>query len=522
MDLQDNMLNIRNIFLSGQVALLLAASNAACAIELDQAANLAKLSTVFLWIDYVDCDANVAKKASASGFIVSNEGHVVTAAHTFRSQTSGCEHSIRSIKGTNVRETASVNAGDVGQDLNLLSKDFNADLASLRFTAGIPKGAQPHWVCSDKSPQAGEIFYAFGFPEGKPLTPLPITFSRVDIRNGFWIVSGLTTFGMSGGPVFDRFGNIVGSIQGGLVAGQEQVLAVRYVAPLKDLLNIVPQGTVLKNCGFFPVRPIAGVGEHLETLKTDTVSCGAGIASGFMATKINDGSTLLIWPAFARSAVSSPGLIASRFRVLVQKLALTQYGVDAPDFDGTKDLLGCLAASAWIDQPGRNLFADADFAHIKVIEKLLSVGDTVTALTYEQCFSKSSLRGSALGGLTVESSSQVSMVVDDAGEEFHRIGRTRLDFTKAKSEFIGSLMYFAAEKKLSALVGDATGNLLANRLVGIFRGKSAHSVSGILATCKAYDNIEYKDFKKICESVVQRAVFRGIDIAGSCLKETSY
>lgn len=139
-------------------------------------------------------------KATGSGFIVSEDGLVFTAAHVVKNGE---------------RFTAILNDGSE-LELTLIRSDDDTDLAVLR----LPEGTYSALRLADRPPATGAVVRAMGYPlKGTNI----ITEGIVSAQSGE--VSGkermLVTCdivnGMSGGPVMNESGRVVGVVSGSIV-----------------------------------------------------------------------------------------------------------------------------------------------------------------------------------------------------------------------------------------------------------------------------------------------------------------
>ena len=136
-------------------------------------------------------------KTTGSGFVVSSDGLALTAAHV-------------------VDKAARVTAVDpAGKELEctVTSVDTEGDVAVLRLPGGSYKALQ----IADSAAAGGAILRAMGYPIKDALL---ITEGLLSSPSGTinekqrMLVSCNIVNGMSGGPVFDRFGKVVGLCSG--------------------------------------------------------------------------------------------------------------------------------------------------------------------------------------------------------------------------------------------------------------------------------------------------------------------
>ena len=136
-------------------------------------------------------------KTTGSGFIIDSDGLAVTAAHV-------------------VDKAARVTATDPSgkeTECTVISCDTASDVAILR----LPRGSYKALKLSEKEESGGAVLRAMGYPFKDTLV---ITEGLVASPSGTvnekqrMLVSCNIVNGMSGGPVFDRYGKVVGVCSG--------------------------------------------------------------------------------------------------------------------------------------------------------------------------------------------------------------------------------------------------------------------------------------------------------------------
>ncbi|TGQ74467.1 serine protease [Mesorhizobium sp. M00.F.Ca.ET.186.01.1.1] len=172
----------------------------------------AKKTTVFLTVEYVDHLTNTVKRQTGSGVIISENGDVLTASHVvkvWQAQTDEEKQDHRIVG----------RIGDIhaSRSFDMMTKDVpdNPDIALLQFfdqTDPYPTAN----VCFIQRPATGSTLTAFGFPDHGNFTPATGSFSNAGGDGGLWQVGVPLTEGMSGGPVYDPEGNVVGLVKGAI------------------------------------------------------------------------------------------------------------------------------------------------------------------------------------------------------------------------------------------------------------------------------------------------------------------
>ena len=142
------------------------------------------------------------KISSGTGFVVNNEGHVVTNAHVVK----GCQSiSILTPKG---EEKAELVAGDTGQDLAVLKTRYIS-----------PYNAPMRWNISEL--KVGDGVVVMGYP-GQEGSTGNYVFKKTSVislegptgEDRFIQLASVASKGNSGGPVLDGSGNVIAVISG--------------------------------------------------------------------------------------------------------------------------------------------------------------------------------------------------------------------------------------------------------------------------------------------------------------------
>lgn len=147
---------------------------------------------------YIRCFyASGGLKTTGSGFIINSDGLAVTAAHV-------------------IDKAARITAVDSdGKELScdVVSCDMASDVAVLR----LPKDKYKALQLADKAPAGGATLRAVGYPlkdtliitEGLLSSPS----GKINEKNRMLVSCDIVN-GMSGGPIFDQYGRIVGMCSG--------------------------------------------------------------------------------------------------------------------------------------------------------------------------------------------------------------------------------------------------------------------------------------------------------------------
>ena len=136
-------------------------------------------------------------KATGSGFILTEDGLLITAAHV--------------VSGGG-RFTA-VQKDESELELTLVQSDDETDIAVLR----LPEGNYPTVTLAETVPHTGSVLRAMGFPiKGTAIITeglLSAQCVEVSGKNRMMVTCDIVN-GMSGGPILDGYGRVVGVVSG--------------------------------------------------------------------------------------------------------------------------------------------------------------------------------------------------------------------------------------------------------------------------------------------------------------------
>ena len=190
----------------------------------------AKDSLVFIQSERSNRDGTNEEISTATGFIVSTAGYVLTAGHAIYDQEedklTSIYASIRSRDNTKLRA-------------KLITKDHEADLALLQ----LPDIQRWKAISIDEaaSVQEDEAMYVLGFPLEQDLSSAYGRLSNRYGNRGRWQTTIALNRGNSGSPVFNADGNVVAIVNGGL----DEAHQITFVTPIRfanNLLSILPGG----------------------------------------------------------------------------------------------------------------------------------------------------------------------------------------------------------------------------------------------------------------------------------------
>ena len=169
--------------------------------------------------------ASKSLKTTGSGFIVTQDGLAVTAAHVID-------------KGARITV---VTADGKELDVTVVSSDMASDVAVLR----LPKGKYAALTLADAAPNGGATLRAMGWPikdtlaitEGLCSAPA----ATVSEKNRMLVTCDIVN-GMSGGPVFDAYGQVVGLCSGSVRTMSGMHLSARW-ADINTAVNAAKGAT---------------------------------------------------------------------------------------------------------------------------------------------------------------------------------------------------------------------------------------------------------------------------------------
>lgn len=188
-----------------------------------------------------DVDKKSIKKAwrgSGSGLVVSTDGYVITNHHVVNDAT---DIQIDMIRDGNL----------VSYDCEMIIKDEKSDLAIIKIKDSTFKhfSALPYSVKTKLADVGAEVF-TLGYPLAKSLgSELKYTDGAINARTGFqgellaYQISVPLQPGNSGGPLFDKQGNLVGVVNSKLNNATNVGFAIKanYIINLMQMLPSEPQ-----------------------------------------------------------------------------------------------------------------------------------------------------------------------------------------------------------------------------------------------------------------------------------------
>lgn len=187
----------------------------------------ARDSVVFIETVRQKRDGTDREAFTASGFVVSCHGHVMTVAHAVP----------RARENEIVYSTAAVRSRENKRmHVEVITRDDNLDVALLLLPN--VNAWKPLDFAEIGAPEDAAL-YVLGFPLRSDLSSAVGLLSSGTGVAGRWQTTLPLNFGNSGGPVFNASGKVVAVAAGGF----DQAQAITYVIPaeyLRNLRNIVP------------------------------------------------------------------------------------------------------------------------------------------------------------------------------------------------------------------------------------------------------------------------------------------
>lgn len=226
---------------------------------------------------------------TGTGFIVASEGYVLT-----------CSHLIPGGDRDRTKLTGAVGSRyKPAYPLEFVDWDnLPEGLALLK----LPEMPGTTWtsVKSAAKVERGDEIVALGFPADKDLVDVSGKITGKEI-NGRLLTDAAVSEGMSGGPVFDRSGQVVGIVYGGYpdTPAAKQIIPIRYAAnllrltdsPLSQALASIPSPTPIP-APAPPAHPQTGARELV--IKTNTA---CDLQGGQVLENANDNQCDFRWLA---------------------------------------------------------------------------------------------------------------------------------------------------------------------------------------------------------------------------------
>lgn len=215
------MINLSEILKPIAIFLLLSISGKfAEAQSVESIAVQAGKSTVWITYDHTNSNSGAVEGSTGSGFIVDSAGHVLTAYHVVQKWL----EQIPAEQGKHplLARIGSINSPNpIGMEI----VDYNAiaDVALLKLK--YPNQYSALQLCFVSELPQGTAILAFGFPYAHELTPFNGLIANPDAPGARWSANIDFVEGVSGGPVFNMNGRVVGLVKG----GYGDINSIRYI-----------------------------------------------------------------------------------------------------------------------------------------------------------------------------------------------------------------------------------------------------------------------------------------------------
>jgi S1-C subfamily serine protease len=209
-------------------------------------------SVAFLYVRGITLKGQEEKKIG-SGFVISNSGFVLTAAHLFRDGANSPYVSVKIVGSLGTSFDPTFPTGLVWPlELVKLGGDLDAALLKLPEIPNQTFTAIP--LCARMDLPSASRILTLGFPLGQPLSINFGTLASKDGPRGLWKTDILVNEGSSGGPVFDTSAHAIGVIKGGITEAPGN----NFFVPLSLIPELLAAGNAtVSDCKDGIVRPAA-------------------------------------------------------------------------------------------------------------------------------------------------------------------------------------------------------------------------------------------------------------------------
>ena len=206
----------------------------------------AQKSIVYIFFDIVDPNTGAKSAIQGTGFVVSPQGHVLTASHLFRAWKAQ-----RPVDKANnpIKATLRDKVGYVPESPLILNRinigdPEQEDVALLKLPASSQAyPAAPICLRQAAAAKAGDPLMAFGFPQNQNFQPVTGVLGLQNAEGGRWAAASAFAEGMSGGPVYIGE-TVVGLVKGGL----EGTNAVQWITPIGFADSLLRTASFTERC----------------------------------------------------------------------------------------------------------------------------------------------------------------------------------------------------------------------------------------------------------------------------------
>lgn len=217
-------------------------STSTLAETLEVISEKAKPTTVYLSITYFDKLINDVKTTEGSGVIISAQGYILTDYHVIQgwldsSAEEQQKHPLKAHIGGSKFKPEYPIAYD--------TREKNADIALLHILD--PNKYQFAPICYDAGIGAGSPLVAFGYPNDTDFAVVPGNFNNLNGENNRWLATIAFSHGMSGGPVYNDKGYVIGLVYGGTDTATNLITPLRWAKSIIENRTTVASACVTPN-----------------------------------------------------------------------------------------------------------------------------------------------------------------------------------------------------------------------------------------------------------------------------------
>ena len=217
------------------------------------------LKKILLTLILIKSFNSVFSQSSGTGFFISSDGYIVTCYHVIEN------HKQIKIKGIN---------GDFtnGQIANVVAIDKTNDIAILKVNADLNHTLK--YGIKWEPSEVGEDIYTLGFPLKTTMgEEIKLTNGIISAKSGFqgnisnYQISAPVQPGNSGGPLFDKQGNIVGIVNAKHVGTDNVSYAIKTLM-LKNLIASFSQSIIYNKSNLIIDKSLS---EQVKLIKQDVL-----------------------------------------------------------------------------------------------------------------------------------------------------------------------------------------------------------------------------------------------------------
>ncbi len=198
-------------------------------------------------------------QSSGTGFLISSDGYIVTCYHVIENSK---EINIKGINGDYAKE----------YDAKVVATDINNDIAVLKVNVTLNHNLK--YGIKWEACEVGEDIFTLGFPLKTTMgEEIKLTNGIISANSGFqgnisnYQISVPVQPGNSGGPLFDKKGNIVGIVNAKHVGTDNVSYAVKSIM-LKNLIDSYPQNINYIKSNIIFDKPLT---EQIKLIKQDVL-----------------------------------------------------------------------------------------------------------------------------------------------------------------------------------------------------------------------------------------------------------